>query len=46
MALVFTVGLMFASVEIPELVDCLLYNGVHFLDVATGQDALSVYGTE
>jgi hypothetical protein len=42
-ALVFAAGLMFASVEIPELVDRLLHNIVHFLDVATGQDALSAY---
>jgi HEAT repeat protein/protein-S-isoprenylcysteine O-methyltransferase Ste14 len=45
-ALVFTAGLMFASVEIPQLVDRLLHNNVHFLDVATGQDALSAYRTE
>jgi len=45
-ALVFTAGLMFASVEIPELVDRLLHSNVHFLDVATGQDALSAYRTE
>ncbi len=46
MALVFTAGLMFASVEIPELVDRLLHGNVHFLDVATGQNALSAYRTE
>jgi HEAT repeat protein/protein-S-isoprenylcysteine O-methyltransferase Ste14 len=46
MALVFTAGLMFASVEIPQLVDRLLHNNVHFLDVATGQDSLSAYRTE
>jgi protein-S-isoprenylcysteine O-methyltransferase Ste14 len=46
LALVFTIGLMFASVEIPRAVDSLLSQNVDFLDVATGQDELTAYKTE
>ena len=46
LALVFTVGLMFSSVEIPKAVDNLLDRNVNFLDVATGQNELTKYKTE
>jgi len=45
-ALVFTAGLMFASVEAPRAVDRLLGEKVGSLDVATGQDGMSDYKTE
>ena len=46
LALIFTIGLMFASAELPKALDRLLGNNVHFLDVATGQNELSEYKTE
>lgn len=46
LALVFTIGLMFASMEIPRKVDSLLHQNVDFLEVATGQDELTAYKTE
>ncbi len=46
LALVFTLGLTFASVELPRLVDTLLHKNIDFLDVATGQDELTAYKTE
>ena len=46
LALVFTIGLMFSSVEIPKAVDGLLSRNVEFLDVATGQNELTAYKTE
>lgn len=46
LALIFTAGLMFASVEVPLALDRLLHSQVDFLDVATGQNALSDYKTE
>jgi len=45
-ALVFTVGLMYASVELPSAVDRMIADNIQFLDVATGQDALTDYKTE
>jgi HEAT repeat protein/protein-S-isoprenylcysteine O-methyltransferase Ste14 len=46
LALVFTLGLTFASVELPRLVDTFLHENIDFLDVATGQDELTAYKTE
>jgi len=46
LALVFTFGLTFASVELPRLVDTLLHKNIDFLDVASGQDELTAYKTE
>ncbi len=46
LALVFTIGLMFSSVEIPKAADKLLSRNVNFLDVATGQNELTAYKTE
>lgn len=46
LALIFTIGLTFASVELPGLVDKLLHENIDFLDVATGQDELTDHKTE
>ena len=46
LALIFTISLMFASVELPQMLDSLLGKTVPSLAVATGQDALSDYKTE
>lgn len=46
MALVFTIGLTFVSVEIPKVIDKLVSQKADFLDVATGQDELTEYKTE
>ena len=46
LALVFAIGLMFASMEIPRKVDSLLHQNVDFLEVAAGQDELTAYKTE
>ena len=46
LALIFTAGLMFASVELPKTADRLLGQKVGALDVATGQDEISAYKTE
>jgi len=46
LAFVFTIGLMFSSVEIPKAVDKLLTQKVDFLDVSTGQDEITEYKTE
>jgi HEAT repeat protein/protein-S-isoprenylcysteine O-methyltransferase Ste14 len=46
LALVFTAGLMFASVELPKAVDQALHQKVGSLDVATGQDEITAYKTE
>ncbi|MEJ2636847.1 MAG: HEAT repeat domain-containing protein [Calditrichia bacterium] len=46
LALIFTAGLMFASVEFPKAVDQMLDQKVGSLDVATGQNELSEYKTE
>jgi HEAT repeat protein/protein-S-isoprenylcysteine O-methyltransferase Ste14 len=41
LAVVFTVGLTFASVELPRLLDTFLAKAIDTPDVATGQDAMS-----
>ncbi len=46
LALIFTIGLTFASVELPKLADKLLHEKIDFLDVATGQDELTDHKTE
>jgi HEAT repeat protein/protein-S-isoprenylcysteine O-methyltransferase Ste14 len=46
LAVVFTIGLMFSSLELPQAVDKLLSQNVDFLDVATGQNELTKYKTE
>ncbi|MBN1482085.1 DUF1295 domain-containing protein [candidate division KSB1 bacterium] len=46
LALVFTIGLMFASAELPKAVDQMLGEKISFLDVATGQNELSDFKTE
>lgn len=43
MALIFTIGLTFASVELPALLDRLIGDYFNFPSVATGQDAASVW---
>jgi len=46
LAVIFTIGLTFASVELPRLADKLLDRNIDFLDVATGQNELTDYKTE
>ncbi|MBN2356825.1 DUF1295 domain-containing protein, partial [candidate division KSB1 bacterium] len=46
LALIFTIGLTFASLELPLLADQHLREKVDFLDVATGSGGLSEYKTE
>ncbi|MBD3179978.1 MAG: hypothetical protein GF417_10475 [Candidatus Latescibacteria bacterium] len=46
LAFVFTIGLTFASVEIPRLADDLLGNTGSFPNLATGQDEITDYKTE
>lgn len=46
LAVIFTVGLTFASIELPGLVDSFLHGNVDFLDVATGSGSESEYKTE
>jgi HEAT repeat protein len=46
LALVFTVGLTFASIELPGLLDAFLEKNVNTLDVATGLNELSAWKTE
>jgi HEAT repeat protein/protein-S-isoprenylcysteine O-methyltransferase Ste14 len=46
LAIIFTIGLTFASVELPGLVDSFLHRHVDFLDVATGSGAESEFKTE
>ena len=46
LALVFTIGLTFASVELPRLVDALLAKTIDTPDVATGLNELSDYKTD
>jgi HEAT repeat protein/protein-S-isoprenylcysteine O-methyltransferase Ste14 len=46
LAVVFTIGLTFASVELPRLLDTFLSKNVDTPDVATGADTLSDYKTD
>jgi HEAT repeat protein/protein-S-isoprenylcysteine O-methyltransferase Ste14 len=46
LAIIFTIGLTFASLELPRLLDSFLHRNVDFLDVATGSGAESDYKTE
>jgi len=46
LAIIFTIGLTFASVEFPRLVDSFLHQKINFLDVATGSGAESDFKTE
>ncbi len=46
LAIIFTIGLTFASLELPRLVDSFLHRNFDFLDVATGSGAESDYKTE
>jgi len=46
LAVIFTVGLTFASVELPRLLDKVLHKNIDFLDVATGQSELTAYKTD
>jgi HEAT repeat protein/protein-S-isoprenylcysteine O-methyltransferase Ste14 len=46
LAVVFTIGLTFASIELPRLLDTFLEKNVDTPDVATGADTLSDYKTE
>lgn len=46
LAAIFTIGLTFASVELPRIVDTLLHEKIDFLDVATGLDEVTAYKTE
>ena len=46
LALVFTIGLTFASIELPRLLDTLIAKNIDTPDVATGLDELSAYKTE
>ncbi len=46
LAVIFTIGLTFASVELPRLLDTFLAKTVDTPDVATGLNALSEYKTE
>jgi HEAT repeat protein/protein-S-isoprenylcysteine O-methyltransferase Ste14 len=45
LAIIFTIALTFASLELPRLVDSFLHRNVDFLDVATGSGAESDYKT-
>lgn len=46
LAIIFTIGLTFASVELPRLADSFLDQKFDFLDVATGSGADSEYKTD
>lgn len=46
LAAIFTIGLTFASVELPRIVDAFLREKIGFLDVATGLDEAAAYKTE
>lgn len=46
LAIVFTVGLTFASIELPRLLDSFLAKTIDTPEVATGQDAQSAYRTD
>jgi protein-S-isoprenylcysteine O-methyltransferase Ste14 len=46
LAVIFTIGLTFASVELPRIVDAFLHQNIDFLDVATGLDEVTAYKTE
>jgi len=46
LAIVFTIGLTFASIELPRLLDLFLAKRIDTPDVATGLNALSDYKTE
>ena len=46
LAVIFTIGLTFASVELPRLVDAFLAKTIDTPDVATGLNTLSDYKTE
>ena len=46
LAIIFTIGLTFASIELPRLLDTFLAKNVETPDVATGMNALSDYKTE
>jgi HEAT repeat protein/protein-S-isoprenylcysteine O-methyltransferase Ste14 len=46
LALIFTAGLTFASIELPQLLDTFLDTHIDTLDVATGLNQLSDYKTE
>jgi HEAT repeat protein/protein-S-isoprenylcysteine O-methyltransferase Ste14 len=46
LAIIFTIGLTFASIELPRLLDTFVAKNVETPDVATGSNALSDYKTE
>jgi HEAT repeat protein/protein-S-isoprenylcysteine O-methyltransferase Ste14 len=46
LAIIFTIGLTFASIELPRLLDTFLAKNIGTPDVATGLNALSDYKTE
>jgi len=46
LAVIFTIGLTFASVELPRLLDTFLAKNIDTPDVVTGQDAQSAYRTD
>ena len=46
LAVVFTIGLTFASVELPRLLDSFLAKTIDTPDVATGTDSMSEYKTD
>jgi HEAT repeat protein/protein-S-isoprenylcysteine O-methyltransferase Ste14 len=46
LAIIFTIGLTFASIELPRLLDTFLAKSIDTPDVATGQNELSDYKTE
>lgn len=46
LAAIFTIGLTFASVELPRIVDAFLREKIGFLEVATGLDEAAAYKTE
>jgi HEAT repeat protein/protein-S-isoprenylcysteine O-methyltransferase Ste14 len=46
LAIIFTIGLTFASIELPRLLDTFLAKNIDTPDVATGLNALSDYKTE
>ena len=46
LAIIFTIGLTFASIELPRLLDTFLAKSIDTPDVATGLDELSEYKTE
>jgi HEAT repeat protein/protein-S-isoprenylcysteine O-methyltransferase Ste14 len=46
LAIIFTIGLTFASIELPRLLDTFLVKNIDAPDVATGLNSLSDYKTE